>query len=362
MMQIARNIETLKACRFCPMCRHVCTSGNISLHESDYPRGRGLILDNILEERMKYGPDLVQAVYNCCLCGICWSNCEGGYMPHQLVLSSRKDIAGTGPVPEEVKKIVKKVESGKNPYGRPSNIFQGKNRKADILYFMGDYIKFNDHSIAGSVINIMEKAGDDYSIMAEEPTDGKVLALLGYEDRARIAAESLNNRFKDLAPGVILVSDPLSYDCLRNDFPAYGLETGIEVIHVSEYLEDIIRKKKIRVKKTNKTITLADSEFLGRFNNVFDPPRQVLKAAAGDRFVEMARNRKYALATGEAAFLFNGKPQGMAEIIGSRICVEAEYINAGVIVTLSGIAKKNLQGCNSMGIFEISEYIWQNIN
>jgi Fe-S oxidoreductase len=246
-MEICKNIDTLKACRFCPMCRHVCTSGNISFHESDYPRGRGLILDNILEQRMEYNPDLVQSIYNCCLCGLCWSNCEGGYMPHKLILSSRNDIVEEGEVPETALKIIKRIESGKNPYGSKSKAFGGNGRKSDVLYFMGDYIKFAGHPIADAVENIMKKSGEKYAILDEEPTDGKIMAILGFREKAKKAAESLQNRFKDIGVKKIVVSDPLSYDCLKNDFPAYGLKLDAGIMHISEYLGECIDKSKIKV-------------------------------------------------------------------------------------------------------------------
>jgi len=361
MMEISKNIETLKACRFCPMCRHVCTSGNISFHESDYPRGRGLILDNILEKRMEYTSDLVQSIYNCCLCGLCWSNCEGGYMPHKLILSSRTDIAEKGMAPEAALKILESIESGKNPYGRKSNAYKGTGKKADFLYFMGDYIKFSGHPIADSVINIMKKAGQEYAILEEEPTDGKIMAILGFRGKAANAAKSLKKRFKDIGAKKIVVSDPLSYDCLKNDFPGYGIDLDARVMHISEYLEECISKGKIKVGKVNDTVTLLDSEFLGRFNGIYKAPRKIIKAVAGSSFKEMEKNGKYSLATGEAAFLFNEKTGVMGKMIGSRLCEAVNHIDAGIAVTLSGAAKENLGKCSNIKIFEISEFIWQNI-
>jgi Fe-S oxidoreductase len=361
MMEIHKNIDTLKACRFCPMCRHVCTSGNISFHESDYPRGRGLILDNILEQRMEYNPDLVQSIYNCCLCGLCWSNCEGGYMPHKLILSARRDIVEKGAVPEAASNIIKRIESGKNPYGLKSKAYRGNGRKADVLYFMGDFTKFSGHPIAISVENIMQKAGEKYAILDEEPTDGKIMAIMGFREKAIKTAESLSNRFKDIGAKKIVVSDPLSYDCLKNDFPAYGIELDARIMHISEYLEECINKARIKVGKVKDHVTLLDSEFLGRFNGIYDAPRKVIKAVAGGEFKEMVKNKEYALATGEASFLFNGKTSLMGKMIGSRICEAVSSIDAGISVTLSGIAKENLGKCKNIKIFEISEFIWQNI-
>jgi Fe-S oxidoreductase len=343
------------------MCRHVCTSGNISFHESDYPKGRGLILDNILEQRMDYNIDLVQSIYNCCLCGLCWSNCEGGYEPHKLILSSRRDIVEKGAVPEAALNIIKRIESGKNPYGRNSKAYQGNGRKADILYFMGDYTKFSGHPIADAVENILKKTGEKYSILDEEPTDGKIMAILGFRQKAKKAAESLNNRFKDIGVKKIVVSDPLSYDCLKNDFPSYGIELDARIVHISEYLEECISKARIKVGKAKESVTLLDSEFLGRFNGIYEAPRKVIKAAAVKSFLEMEKNREYALATGEASFLFNNEAGIMGKMIGSRLCKAINSIDAMNAVTLSGMAKENLGKCKNIKVFEISEFIWQNI-
>ena len=55
-MEIEKNYSILKACRFCPMCRHLCTSGLLTNHESDFPRGRALIIYNIYKVIAKCPP------------------------------------------------------------------------------------------------------------------------------------------------------------------------------------------------------------------------------------------------------------------------------------------------------------------
>ena len=360
-MKIKNNIETLKACRYCSMCRHVCTSGNISYHESDYPRGRALILDKILEGRIEYSPDLVNTIYNCCLCGVCWANCEGGFKPHEFIKSARMDIVDQDKTPQEVAELTGKLIEGRNPYRGPDKIFKGKEEQAEVLYYMGDFIKFNDHSIADSVLSILEKAGIKHTILENEPSDGKILNLLGFRDEAKKKAEKLNKRIIDLNPDIILVSDPISYDGFKNDFGSFDLELKPEILHISEYIDYLLNKKRLKLKQVKKKVTLADSEFLGRFNKVFDAPRKVIKAITGDDIIEMKDSREKALATGEAAFIFNGVISGILDRLGSRICKEANDIGAEVIITLSGISKSGLKKCKGLEVFEISEFICQNM-
>lgn len=360
-MKIKNNTETLKACRYCSMCRHVCTSGNISYHESDYPRGRALILDKILEGRIEYLPDLVDTIYNCCLCGVCWANCEGEFKPHEFMKSARMDIVDQDKIPQEVSELTGRLMEGRNPYQGPDKIFKGKEEQAEVLYYMGDFIKFNDHSIADSVLSILEKAGIKHTILESEPSDGRILSLLGFRDEAKKKAVELHQRITDLDPGIILVSDPVSYDGFKNEFPSFGLELKPEVLHISEYIDRLLDKKRLKLKPVSKKITIADSEFLGRFNKIFDAPRKVVKAAAGNNMIEMKKSREKALATGEAAFIFNGEISGMGDILGSKICKEARDAGAQILITLSGIAKSSLKKCKELDVFEISEFICQNM-
>lgn len=78
-MPIAEHTTTIESCRFCFMCRHVCTVGVLSGRESDTPRGKGLILFTILKGHAEYGPDLVETLYRGCLCGLCETWCKADY-------------------------------------------------------------------------------------------------------------------------------------------------------------------------------------------------------------------------------------------------------------------------------------------
>lgn len=358
-MEIEKNIEILKSCRYCPMCRHVCTSGNLSYHESDYPRGRGLMLDKILNGNLEYNSDIVNAIYNCFLCGCCWSNCEGNYKMHELIKSARIDIVNSGFAPQIAEDMKSKLLSGKNPFGGNNTAYQTDERKADFLYIMGDNLKFNNHNIVRAVEDLLSKLGVKYSLLKNEPPDGKILSLLGYNQESRELAEKLYLRIKELNPKVILVSDPLLYDLLKNDFPSYGFKIGprTRIMHISQYLAKLLKDGKLKLKKSKNRITLLDSEFLGRFNKVYDEPRKILKDIASDNFVEMRWVKDKALSAGEAAFVFNDKLFSGGNILGEKICREARDIDVETIITLSPAAKENLSGCKDIKILDIAEFV-----
>ena len=198
-------------------------------------------------------------------------------------------------------------------------------------------------------------------------------------ERVRIRdVKAMWKAIKSLKVRSVVVSDPLSYDAFKNDFIQYGVELEPGIEHTSQlfaefmegYRGDPVRSsinrcefRDLKVKRTDKKATIADSEFLGRFNSIYEEPRNLVQAIAGG-LVEMRSNRKKALATGEAAFIFNGDHFRMGKKLGENICREARFAGAELIVTLSATAKKNLEtGCenNGLEVMEISEFLWSSI-
>lgn len=361
-MKIENNKDTMMACRFCPMCRQVCTIGNISKFESDFPRGKAMNIFGVYNGNIEYDDDVVSTLYNCCLCGVCKAHCLGEiYDLPGLIKDSRKDIVDQNREPGVVQEIRESLIKNNNPFGKSNKdpFKSSGNKKGDLLYYMGPEVKFNNHEIAESVIRILKKAKETPVVLNDEPDCGKILSLLGYEDDARSKAEELYTMIRETGCRSIIVSSPLCYDAFKNDYPKWGLklEPGIKIYHSSEYINKLVQDKKIKIKKTNGKVTLSDSEFLGLFNDIFEPPRELIRSVAGDNFIEMHNSGKNMLATGEAAFVFRGKRFGVDAQIGERISKMADEADVDTIITLSARAKNNIGKVSNLKVKEISEYI-----
>jgi len=359
-MEIEKTKEIIKACRYCLMCKHVCPSGSYSYFESDYTRGRALIMDRILEGKNDYTPDMIDALYNCFLCDSCHAHCEGGWELPSAIKLARYDITSRGFEPERAKEIKESLESFGHPFTgeklKPVDLSYQKD--CSLLYIMGPHIRFKHHGIAEAVKKIAEAAGDCFSVLEEGPDCGIILDILGYRKDAEKAARKLYESIKNVNPNLILVSDPLVYSCLKNNFSGWGLNFGknISLEHISVYVLKNIKKGKLNLKMTGGKVTLVDSEYLCRFSGLCSEPREVLKIVCGDNFLEMRHNQRQMLPTGEAAFLFNGdKVNG--NILGKRIALEAETTGADIMVTLSVVAKDNIKRDFSGEVMEFSEFV-----
>lgn len=357
------NINTMMAYRYCPMCRNVCPSGLISYRESDTTRGRAMLLYSVYKGGKEFDSTTIEAIYNSFLSGASKSWCEGqelgGYDMPELIKFARRDIVSRGMAPQVVQKIKDSLVTNDNTRSMDRKLAYTSSveeKAADVLYILGEGVNYSNNEIADTFIQILEQSQISYGLLKEEPNSGKELDLLGYRKEAQEKARCMARRIKATQCKSIVVSDPLSYDTFKNDYPAWGISLEAEVLHVSEYILRLISSGKLILKPTSDKVTLADSEFLGRYNSVYDAPRAVIRASAGENFIEMQWHHEYLQATGEAAITFDGKIFEKGKELGKRISQKAEDIKADVVITLSATAKNNISATTNLKVMDIAEF------
>lgn len=108
-------------------------------------------------------------------------------------------------------------------------------------------------------------------------------------------------------------------------------------------------------------VTLADSEFLGRNNGIYEASREVIKASADENFAEMQWHYEYLQSAGEAALTFDGNLFDRGKELGRKISQKAEDIKAETIVTLSATAKNNIAATTGLQVMDIAEFVKENM-
>ncbi|WP_223594939.1 (Fe-S)-binding protein [Neobacillus bataviensis] len=202
----------------------------------------------------------------------------------------------------------------------------------EYLFWVGSMGSYDNRSqkIALSFAKLLNEAGVKFAILGnKEKNSGDTPRRLGNEFLFQDLAAKNVEEFEKAEVKKIVTIDPHAYNIFKNEYPDFGLEA--EVYHHTEVLFELVRDGRLIPKHAvNETITFHDSCYLGRYNDVYDAPREILKSIPGVKLVEMERNREKGMCCGAGGGLM-----WMEEETGNRINVarteQALAVNPSVI-------------------------------
>lgn len=179
--------------------------------------------------------------------------------------------------------------------------FMAQGKQPEILFWVGSAGSFDDRAkkITKAFVKILNKANVNFAVLGtEESCTGDIAKRAGNEFLFQMQAVTNIEVLNAYEVKKIVTCDPHSFNCLKNEYP--GLGGQYEVIHHTQLIKELITSGRLKVKGDlykGKKITFHDPCYLGRANNEYEAPREVLKQINA-QLVEMKRHKRTALCCG----------------------------------------------------------------
>lgn len=386
-----KDVLDYYSCTECGRCQDLCPAFN-----TDKPLSpKMLILD--LKNNMYRNKDKILAgkvdevshildehvtedvIWACTSCRACEVACPVFIEHTDKIYDIRRNLVMMeSRFPTEVQTVFKNMETNATPWAFSSSDrahwaeglsikTMAEDSQVDVLLWVGCAGSYDDRNkkVLRAFASLLKKSGVKFAILGtEEQCTGDPARRIGNEYLYQTLAKSNIETLNRYAVKKIVTACPHCFNTIKNEYKDFG--GNYEVYHHSQFINQLIREGKIKPTKTlDETVTFHDSCYIGRWNNVYNEPRNVIQSLPSIHMVEMKNNHDQSMCCGAG-----GGRMWMEERIGKRVNIarteQALETQAGIIASscpfcmtmmTDGVKEKEMQ--DKVKVMDIAELLDQ---
>ncbi len=311
-----KQLLDLYSCVIYGQCQEVCPA-TASGKELNPKR----LIDNLKNHLLEEGPGLLKGkeapdkaligeviteeiIWACTTCRACQQVCPVAVEHVDKIIDMRRNLVmEQAQVPETAEGALRSIEDRGHPW-RGTTLSRtdwaegldikvlAEDKDVDILFWVGCSYALEERStkISQALAKLLKTAGVNFGILGmEESCCGEPARRLGNEYLFQMQAEKNIEILNNYGVKRLVTACPHGYNTLKNEYPQFG--GNFEVIHHTELIIQLLKEGKLKVKGLSELVTYHDACYLGRYNDIYQPPRQIIKNIPDIKMVEMERHR-----------------------------------------------------------------------